>query len=369
MEGLTRALYLYGLVSNEEWLHIAERASWYYYELGDLAWSTSAFHSYANSMPDLILNKLGHLHNRLELEEYIASSNSVQAGNAWLALTTLLASRRVFTKASIGEGELLPSSYASLASLSAVLEAFASKLEAAGSPNEEQIALEVLNALDRYDVERALVALWWFDLVTLEPPWLTPLTFTFKVVVVQPNIIVQVLQAYGRELEALVEDNVKFHSPRLMLTPKRNRYGASALDLAMLTLLSVISHQYRAVFTPKPPVTPADTLIAALRLTRKRKDTAISVHDIAEEIASFWLESRLIHLFNYNYNYKVTPEEIRRSRSLAASLSLLSRNLWGIAVTADRSPTLFLPPQGFGFNYVHIYALDHVAGSLRTMLQ
>jgi hypothetical protein len=165
------------------------------------------------------------------------------------------------------------------------------------------------------------------------------------------------MSVYIMELQELLGSKEKELNISVMLSPKRGIYSGSATTLSTLILMSPIFMQYALEARGEITVTPADILIAVLRISKShhKEYFVIDVHDIARKIIDFWEEKDLLRRLKLYAGTEVTSEMLLDKGSFASSLALIiNARIDGIHITTEKKPELFLPPRMIGFDSLYI---------------
>lgn len=143
-----------------------------------------------------------------------------------------------------------------------------------------------------------------------------------------------------------------------IIDSRKGLYAGAASILANLILLSPIFMQYAIEAQDAVVVTPADIVVAVLRLITKHHqldDFTVSIQDVAKEIVEFWKESDILRRLQTYSRSKITPDTLYKSRSFNVSLALLiNAGVEGIHISTMRSPVLKLPPRMIGYDSLFI---------------
>jgi hypothetical protein len=171
------------------------------------------------------------------------------------------------------------------------------------------------------------------------------------------EVLTYTLSVYLTEIQSLLGLEKKLDISAL-LVPKSSVRGGSASALSTLILMSPIFMQYVIEARREVVVTPADMVIAVLRIARSHgsaEDFSVDVHEIAEEIAKFWDEKDMSRRLKLYTKDDISPEFIYSKGALTTSLSLIiNAGVSGISITTNKKPELKLPPRMLGFDSLYI---------------
>lgn len=175
------------------------------------------------------------------------------------------------------------------------------------------------------------------------------------------DILSLTASAYLVEMQRLSNtENIILDVSRV-IGAERNPYipdAGPASVLASLTLLSPIFMQYAIEAHKNAVVTPADIVVAALRLTAEQTrhdDFVVDVQDVAKEVLEFWREKDILRRIEIYTHKEPTIDELLKSRSFSASLALLIRGgIDGLNITTMEKPLLKLPPRMIGYDSLYI---------------
>lgn len=160
-----------------------------------------------------------------------------------------------------------------------------------------------------------------------------------------------------QELSELKEGGLELNISAL-LSPRTGTYGGPASALCTLILMSPIFMQYALEARGEIAVTPADIIIAVLRISRtgrKGEDFIVSVQDTAKEIIRFWEEKDFLRRLRLYARDEVSPEVLCSKGSFTSSLALIiNAGVSGISITTERRPELRLPPRMIGFDSLYV---------------
>lgn len=161
---------------------------------------------------------------------------------------------------------------------------------------------------------------------------------------------------YITETQKLVGlKNFKLNISSLIEVQKGTRSGAAS-SLASLILLSPIFMQYSIEAYKKAAVTPADIIVAVLRLTSKKEanlDFTVSIEEAIDEVIKFWGETDILRRLGKSTGNM--PEYSNLLESFNISLALLiNTGIEGIYISTMKKPVIKLPPRLIGYDSVFI---------------
>jgi len=174
----------------------------------------------------------------------------------------------------------------------------------------------------------------------------------------QNETLTYAITVYMTELQGFSELKEKELNLSTLISPRRGIHDGPASALSTLTLMSPIFMQYVLEARGEIIVTPADIVIAVLRIAKSRQeveDFVVNVHDTAEEIIRFWDEHDLLRRLKLYTKDEVTPEALYSKKSFTYSLALIiNAGVSGIYVSTEKKPVLQLPPRGIGFDSLYV---------------
>lgn len=139
---------------------------------------------------------------------------------------------------------------------------------------------------------------------------------------------------------------------------KKSIYGGSASALLALILMSPIFMQYAIEARSEVAVTPADIIVALLRIMKYRGETEVfPVHmrDVVDEILKFWEERDLARRLKLYVRDEISPDVLYSKKSLTISLSLVINASAGqLHIFTAKKPELLLPPRMIGFDSLYV---------------
>jgi len=139
---------------------------------------------------------------------------------------------------------------------------------------------------------------------------------------------------------------------------RKGAYAGATSAFASLILLSPIFMQYAIEAYSTAVVTPADIVIAVLRLVRdynQLSDFTVDVQKVGEVIEEFWEESGIIRRIQTYSQGEVAFDDLHRLRSFNISLALLiNAGIEGIHISTMRNPIQKLPPRMIGYDSLFI---------------
>lgn len=139
---------------------------------------------------------------------------------------------------------------------------------------------------------------------------------------------------------------------------RKSIYGGSASAILALILMSPIFMQYAIEARSEVAVTPADIIVALLRIMKHRGEAGSSlVHmrDVVDEILKFWEEKDLARRLKLYVKDEISPDALYSKRSLTLSLSLVINASAGqLHVFTAKKPELLLPPRMIGFDSLYV---------------
>lgn len=175
---------------------------------------------------------------------------------------------------------------------------------------------------------------------------------------VHDEILTYVASVYMVEMQRLSGIKKMLLDVSSIIGSRKGPYAGVASALASLILLSPIFMQYAIEARSTAVVTPADIVVAVLRLVSKQhqlNDFVVDVQDVAEEIVEFWKESDILRRLQTYSQSEITSDTLYRSRSFTVSLALLiNAGVEGIHISTMRKPVLKLPPRMIGYDSLFI---------------
>jgi hypothetical protein len=151
---------------------------------------------------------------------------------------------------------------------------------------------------------------------------------------------------------------------------RRSIYGNPASALLALVLMSPIFMQYAIEARGEVAVTPADIVVALLRIMKYRSETEsflVHMRDVADEILKFWEEKDLARRLKLYVRDGISPDIIYSKRSLTISLSLVINASAGqLHIFTTKKPELLLPPRMIGFDSLYV-ASERFLSILRSI--
>lgn len=170
--------------------------------------------------------------------------------------------------------------------------------------------------------------LWWTDLIVNGRS--------------RKKILARSMKAYLTELSKHFS---KDSTPDLftLLHQSRNR------DLLSLILMSPIVLQYSIEIKKEVAVTPADIVVALLRIGKKEKRPYFVAHvrDVAERIIELWKE---IGLKQAN----ISSDELYKKDAFVIALATVVMSRCDVHISTWEKPELRLPPRMLGFDSVYV---------------
>ncbi len=192
------------------------------------------------------------------------------------------------------------------------------------------------------------------------------------------DVLTYALATYLAELQVLLElggrmklNVLSLLVPETLGESKRIIYGSSALALLMLIPMSPIFMQYAIEARNEAIVTPADIIVALLRIIKRRdeeKSFLVHMHDVVDEILKFWEGQDLARRLKLYVRDEISPDAIYGKRSLTVSLSLVINTRAGrLHIFTRWKPELLLPPRMIGFDSLGITSPEHFSSILRRI--
>ena len=139
---------------------------------------------------------------------------------------------------------------------------------------------------------------------------------------------------------------------------RKSIYGGSASALLALILMSPIFMQYAIEARSEVAVTPADIIVALLRIMKYRGGTEsflVHMRDAVDEILRFWEEKDLARRLKLYVKDEISLDALYSKRSLTLSLSLVINASAGqLHVFTAKKPELLLPPRMIGFDSLYV---------------
>ncbi|MGC8988241.1 hypothetical protein [Infirmifilum sp.] len=182
------------------------------------------------------------------------------------------------------------------------------------------------------------------------------------------DVLTYVASVYISEAQKLVSSKrVNFGIP-LLIAPRSGAYAGAASALAALILLSPVLMQYSIEARETVAVTPADVLVALLRLAKKRdkggdmEDFSVDIDELAGEILQFWKDTGIYERIKRYTEYgefkgPISPEESLKSpyKSISTSLALLIHTkVEGVHVVASKRTAAKLPPTMEEYDTIYV---------------
>jgi hypothetical protein len=172
------------------------------------------------------------------------------------------------------------------------------------------------------------------------------------------DVLTYALAIYLSELQTLLglEGRIKLNIGSLL--GRRSVYGDPAPVLLALILMSSIFMQYAIEARSEVAVTPADIIVALLRIMKYRGETEgflVHMRDVVGEILKFWEEKDLARRLKLYVRDEISPDALYSKRSLTVSLSLVINASAGqLHVFTTKKPELLLPPRMIGFDSLYV---------------
>lgn len=139
---------------------------------------------------------------------------------------------------------------------------------------------------------------------------------------------------------------------------RKSIYGGSASALLALILMSPIFMQYAIEARSEVAVTPADIIVALLRIMKYRGGTEsflVHMRDVVDEILRFWEEKDLARRLKLYVKDEISLDALYSKRSHTLSLSLVINASAGqLHVFTAKKPELLLPPRMIGFDSLYV---------------
>lgn len=139
---------------------------------------------------------------------------------------------------------------------------------------------------------------------------------------------------------------------------RKSIYGGSAAALLVLILMSPIFMQYAIEARSEVAVTPADIIVALLRIMKYRGGTEsflVHMRDVVDEILKFWEEKDLARRLKLYVKDEISPDVLYSKKSLTLSLSpVINASAGQLHVFTAKKPELLLPPRMIGFDSLYV---------------
>jgi hypothetical protein len=172
------------------------------------------------------------------------------------------------------------------------------------------------------------------------------------------EVLTYTLSVYLTEIQSLLGLGKLRLNISALLAPKSGVYGGPASALSALILMSPIFMQYAIEARREVAVTPADIVVALLRIIRshgRAEDFSVDMREVAEEIVKFWDEKDISRRLKLYAKDDISPDSVYSKEALTTSLSLLiNAGVSGISITTNRKPELRLPPRMLGFDSLYV---------------
>ena len=183
------------------------------------------------------------------------------------------------------------------------------------------------------------------------------------------DVLTYALSIYLAELQALLGlgGRIKLNILSLLApealgegegVSRKSIYGGSASALLALILMSPIFMQYAIEARSEVAVTPADIIVALLRIMKYRGGTEsflVHMRDVVDEILRFWEEKDLARRLKLYVKDEISLDALYSKRSLTLSLSLVINASAGqLHVFTAKKPELLLPPRMIGFDSLYV---------------
>ncbi|GBF09169.1 hypothetical protein apy_08940 [Aeropyrum pernix] len=143
-----------------------------------------------------------------------------------------------------------------------------------------------------------------------------------------------------------------------LLEPKKGVYAGVASALASLLALSPVFMQYNIEARGKAVITPADIVVAVLRLIGRHgraRDFTVSVEDAVEEIIQFWREADILRRVSIYAEEDATQDMQHILDSFNASMALLlSTGIDGVHPVTSKRALLKLPPRMIAYDSLFV---------------
>jgi hypothetical protein len=139
---------------------------------------------------------------------------------------------------------------------------------------------------------------------------------------------------------------------------RKSIYGGSASALLALILMSPIFMQYAIEARSEVAVTPADIIVALLKIMKHRGEAEsflVHMREVVDEILKFWEEKDLARRLKLYVRDEISPDALYSKRSLTVSLSLVINASAGqLHIFTTKKPELLLPPRMIGFDSLYV---------------
>jgi len=174
------------------------------------------------------------------------------------------------------------------------------------------------------------------------------------------EILTYALSVYLTELQSYLGFEKRKLNISTLLSPKSGIYAGPSSALSSLILLSPIFMQYVIEASNKVIITPADIIVAVLRIAKssmKAEDYVIGVRNIVEEILKFWHESNILQRLKLYTQSEMDPKAIiseLENRFVTSLALIINTGIRGIIITTRERPEFHLPPRMDGFDSLYI---------------
>ncbi len=181
------------------------------------------------------------------------------------------------------------------------------------------------------------------------------------------DVLTYVASVYISEAQKLIDSKRVSFSIPLLIAPRSGAYAGAASALATLILLSPVLMQYSIEARETVAVTPADVLVALLRLAKKRikerdQDFSVDIDELAGEILEFWKDTGIYERIKRYAEYgefrgSISPEESLKPpyASISTSLALLiNTRVEGVHIIASKRIAAKLPPAMEGYDTIYV---------------
>jgi hypothetical protein len=392
------------LVGNREWLEATGRQAWVYNEIGDIGFRTDAFRSYRESVGRYVVEKLRPVFKPEYLKWFVEKYGDDKARRAWSAVVTLSAFHKLELLKAAGArpGEFLPEEYAKFEYVVPLLDDLVEEMKKARVP------IAVRRVFERLGEDRALTLapfLWWLNMVMESEALEDVLKFHYTGKPARPieavegclmfvklwrrsvgrpeewhaflkdDVLTYALAMHLAELQVLLElgERMKLNilsllAPQALGESRRSIYDRSISTLLALILMSPIFMQYAVEARSEVTVTPADIIVALLRIIKRRGEEGnllVHMRDVVDEILKFWEGQDLTRRLKLYVRDEISPDALYSKRSLTVSLSLVINASAGqLHVFTTKKPELLLPPRMIGFDSLYV-----VSGRFSSILR